>query len=337
MAELKKWYKEFCGLLNSYLEPLLDKNIIIYGCNHSGDFIRWYYKNYFNKEIKAMADRWELSSVATIPHLWVLYYIYDENDIIINVTDKRLKEEFNDTGELWERLKYKEGQILNLWEEIYGREWSVKADEQKPQITYYDWIEYRCGLDLLKTIRRQYVKGEHSHGYFPTDFRIFAEAIQKVPIDSAKDAVLDIGSGKGSAVTAFLANGFTNVGAVEYTEDIYHILLENLRKMNIDYTENIAGNGVCCYLGDAALLNKELDYYNWFFLFNPFSWDITKQVIENICGSINRKARKVYIFYAEPIGHQLIMDTKMFKVKEQICSNLSGVSYYSYIYENIET
>lgn len=333
-------YAEFCRLLDSYLEPTLDYNIIIYGCNNSGDFIRWYYKTYFKKDVKTIIDRWELSSTATVPHLWSLYYIYNEADIIINTSPINLKDEFNDTGEIFDRLRYKDCQIINLWDKLYGE--SYKNEITQPEITYFDWMESRYQIDLLKTIKRSYVKGEHAHGYFPTDFRIFVEGIQKVGIPTDSDAVLDIGSGKGSAVIALKAIGFKNIGAVEYTEKIYQTLIDNLNKIGIVYTEKSMEHndtsisiGISCYLGDAVQLNKELDGYNWFFLFNPFSWEVTEQVLENICKSMERKKRKIFIFYAEPIGHQLIMETEKFKVTERICSNLSGVSYYSYIYESI--
>ena len=93
--------------------------------------------------------------------------------------------------------------------------------------------------------------------------------------------------------------------------------------------------GIKCYCGDATLMEEELDKYNWFFLFNPFTWNVMSKVLNNICKSIKRVPRKAYIFYAEPIGHKLIMETKIFKVKKRICYDYSEVSYYSYIYESI--
>lgn len=137
---MKTIYNEFCGVLDSCLKSTLDKNIIIYGCQ-GGDFVSWFYKNYYGKEIKAMVDRWALSPISTILHLWSLYYIYDENDIIINTTSKNIKNEFNDTGEDWERLKYQEKQIINLWDMIYDS--AVMENRLEPEITYFDWLEYK--------------------------------------------------------------------------------------------------------------------------------------------------------------------------------------------------
>lgn len=337
---MKGMYDEFCGLLDIYLKPILDKNIIVYGCR-GGDFIRWFCKKYYDKNIKEMVDRWALSPDTTILHSWSFYYIYDANDIIINTTPTNIIDEFNDTDEDWNRVKYQEEQIINLWHLMYDTFRGDENDTLQPEISYYSWLEYKYQVDLLTTIKRAFVTGEHAHGYFPTDFRIIYEGIKKFDI-SKDDAVLDIGCGKGSGVISLLSCGFKNVGAIEYTENIYKTLIANLDKMSIAYTihgtnldaELIQGK-VNCYLGDASLMKKSLNGYNWFFLFNPFSWDTMRTVLQNICNSLKEKPRKIHIFYAEPIGHQLIIDTGLFYVKEKICSGLSNVSYFSYIYESI--
>lgn len=334
-------WSEFCKILDDNLKDVLDKNIIIYGCNsRGGDFVRWYLKTYYNKEIKAFVDRWELSTIKTIPHLWAFYYIYDKEDIIVNTTPLDIIEEFNDTGEEWDRLSYKKNQIINLWEKIYigGGNESVKSFE----ITYFDWLEYKCQIDLMITVKRSFTTGEHSHGYFPTDFRIFLEGVSYYDIDSEKDAILDIGCGKGSGIISFLATGFKRIGAIEYTKDIYDRMKDNLNKLDIKYSEyavetsnEFITNNVKCYYGDATKLKEQLDEYNWFFLFNPFSWDIMKVVLGNICDSLRKRPRQIHIFYAEPIGHKLIMETELFELKHRITTDMSGVSYYSYIYDSV--
>lgn len=334
-------WKQFFEILSENLNNLKDKNIIIYGCNRGGDFIRWFLKQYYDISIKAFVDRWELSKVSTIPHLWSFYYIYEENDLIINVTPFDVIEEFNDTGEDWNKTLYQNNQILDLWKKIYGDEWKKNIDNY-PQITYYDWLEYNFkGVDILDSIKRKFTTGEESHGYFPTDFRIFVDALKDWNI-SESDAILDIGCGKGSGVISLKAAGFSNIGAVEYTNEIFHKMNSNLdilglshRNYKSDEVSYYEEQGIKCYCGDATLMHEELDKYNWFFLFNPFTWNVMSKVLDNICKSIKRVPRKVYIFYAEPIGHNLIMETKMFKVQNRICNDYSEVSYYSYIYESI--
>lgn len=337
---MSHWLK-FYKILDEQLKGIIDKNIIIYGCNNGGDFIKWFLKRYYNKEIKTIVDRWELSKTGTIPHLWSFYYIYDENDLIINVTPYDIEKEFSDTGEHWEKTLYKIDQILNLWEVIY-RDMESVAIQNYPQITFYDWLENTCReVDILGSIRRKYTTGEESHGYFPTDFRIFIDGLSGYDIQES-DAVLDIGCGKGSGVISLRAAGFQNIGAVEYTESIFQIMDLNLHALGLNHincrleeTFTCNESNIICYLGDATLMKEELNKYNWFFLFNPFTWNIMSKVLDNICQSLLDKPRKIYIFYVEPIGHQLILNTNMFKISKKVCDEYSDVSYYSYIYESI--
>lgn len=332
-------YDQFCELLNPILEKTLYNNIIIYGANRGGEFIKWYYQHYFKKRIEVIIDRWAISPISTIPHLFTLYYIYNENDVIINITPHNIREEFEDTGENWNRVQYRDSQIINLWDIIYGEGGGIIQKEL--QVTFYDWLEFKFGVDLLNTIKRKYVTGEGAHGYYPTDFRVFIDGLEGHQI-SEEDAVLDIGCGKGSSIIAFHVMGFNKIGAVEYTDSIYKILDDNLNKLSVKHQNNLVGeyfddiqNEIILYQGDASILKKELDRYNYFFLFNPFSWEITETVIQNICESIDRRQRKVYILYAEPIGHQLIMKTNRFMLKKSICNDYSEATYFSYLYESI--
>lgn len=335
-------YQVFCTQLDRVIRPLLNKNIIIYGYNRGGDFVRWYFDFYYSKKIKAFVDRWAFSPSNTIPHLWCFYYIHEPEDVIVNVTPYRIPDEFNDTGERWDRTGYTDEQIVNLWDEIYDRE--TISEHSYPEITFYEWLEVSYKLDVTKTIRRQFVAGE-GHGYFPTDFRMIYEGVTRYGFDPEKDAVLDIGSGKGSAVFSLCAAGFKKIGAVEYTDNIYDVLIENLEKLELAFEERdtgfspeneLQGSRVFCYQGDAAEMTDALDGYNWFFMFNPFPEAVLRRVIGNICESIKRKPRVCHIFYAEPIGHSFILETGMFVRNGCVKSDYSDTSYYAYIYESRE-
>ncbi len=249
-------YKRFYKLLDDNLKDTINKNIIIYGCNRGGDFIRWFYKTYYKKEIKTFVDRWELSKETTIPHLWAFYYIYDQNDIIINVTLENIIEEFNDTGEDWNKTLYRQEQIVNLWDKIY----KVDDKDEYPQITYFEWLEYTWGIDLTGTIKRKFTAGEESHGYFPTEFRFFVDGLKDFTINES-DAVLDIGSGKGSGIFSLLAAGFRKAGGVEYTDYIFKKMDDNLNSVGLSHLNVMAGEmeneldkNIVCYQGDATLM-----------------------------------------------------------------------------------
>lgn len=337
---MKAGYKEFFSLLDNCLRETQNKNIIIYGSNEGGDFIKWFYSKYYGVQVKTVVDRWELSTVGTILHLWSFYYIYEENDIIINVTPQDIEEEFCDTGEDWKRTYYKKTQILNLWRMLYPNMSVGKKCVDYPQCTYFDWIEHRVdGVDLLNPVKRKYTAGLDAHGYFPTDFRIFIDGLSEYCIQE-EDAFLDIGCGKGSGVLALKAAGVRTIGAVEYTESIFDTMIRNLSLLEIPFdkvdSNEISQNEaeIICYLGDAAQMDLELDKYNWFFLFNPFSECVMRSVLDNICKSMRRRARVLRIFYAEPISHNMILETGKFVIEKRICNDYSNVSYYSYIYRS---
>lgn len=338
---MESQYKQFYKLLDNVLRGTKDKNVIIYGCNRGGDFVRWFYKKYYGKTVKAVIDRWVVSPTTTVPHLMSLYYMYDSNDVIVNVTPKDIVREFNDIGEDWNAVRYEESQIIDLWRHIYP-DWNGEEEEPYPQIDYFDYMEQMScgGVRLLETVRRKFVKGAGAHGYYPTDFRIFVDALEGERV-RAEDAVLDIGAGKGGGVLAFSAVGFHRIGAVEYTEEIYKTMESNLQALSMPH-DSVAADAVTagwdekvkCYLGDAALITEELDKYTWFFLFNPFSLDVTERVIQNICDSLDRIPRKIRILYAEPMGHQIIVDTGKFHRKKRICEDYAEATYWSYLYES---
>ena len=101
--------------LDNILRPTLDKNIIIYGSN--GGFVQWFYRYFYNKEIKCVIDRWKVDQYAHIQHLMSLYYMWEEEDVIINTIPQKtsLRCEFNDIGEDWSRVKYTDEQIIELY------------------------------------------------------------------------------------------------------------------------------------------------------------------------------------------------------------------------------
>ena len=212
--------------LDNILRSTLDKNVIIYGKN--GGFVQWFYRYFYNKEIKCVIDRWHVGQYAHIQHLMSLYYMWEKEDVIINTTPKKSspRYEFNDIGEDWSRVKYKDEQIIELYDYLYG-------DEEGYSVSFYDYLEYKANVDLLTTIRRKDVTGELAHGYYPTDFRLMYEAFSDESCFDKNDKVLDIGCGKGASVICLWNLGYRNIDGVEYTKSIFNSLLNNLSKLQI--------------------------------------------------------------------------------------------------------
>lgn len=132
-------------------------------------------------------------------------------------------------------------------------------------------------------------------------------------IPQKNDAIFDFGCGKGSALFSFLDYGFSQVGGVEYVDNVYEILKSNAEKM----CNELNDKKMNCYHGDATLVKEELDGYNWFYLFDPFGRDVFEKVINNICESLNRCPRKIWIIYILPKSHDIIEKTGRFVLTNQ--------------------
>lgn len=132
-------------------------------------------------------------------------------------------------------------------------------------------------------------------------------------IPQKNDAIFDFGCGKGSALFSFLDYGFSQVGGVEYADNVYEILTSNAEKL----CNELNDKKMNCYHGDAALVKEELDEYNWFYLFDPFGRDVFEKVINNICESFNRRPRKIWIINILPKYHDVIEKTGRFVLTNQ--------------------
>ena len=198
---MRETWVEYLKEIEQTISLYLNKNIIIYGCDAGGVFLEWYLRYYHKKSVKAMVDRWEVSSCKTILHLYSLYYLYDENDIILNVTGNSVIEEFKSIGEQWENIEYSQDQIIDLRKLLNG-------DNLDYSIGYYEWLTCNYGVDFGTCIRRKELDGDDAHGYYPVEPLVLAE-IFKRHIPANKDAAFDFGCGKGAMMIMLKQVGFS--------------------------------------------------------------------------------------------------------------------------------
>jgi 16S rRNA G966 N2-methylase RsmD len=120
------------------------------------------------------------------------------------------------------------------------------------------------------------------------------------------DSIFDFGCGKGLGLVNFYRFGFKKVAGVELNSNICKIAKQNLRQLNI---ENIT-----IINGDATLLEKELDEFNYFYFYNPFKGTIFSNVLKNIINSKNRSPRQITLIYNYPLERDLILKTGLFEI-----------------------
>ena len=193
---------------------------------------------------------------------------------------------------------------------------------------------------MNKIVKRQLVKGEDAHGYYPIDPCVICDVLDGFTINSACDRIMDFGAGKGSGLLALEACGFTKLAGIEYTEQLYYCMRDNFELLGwncIKSQDEFSLDDslqILTILGDAGGLEFELDSFNWFYFFNPFGTLVFEKVIDNICRSLYRRKRKVRIVYGEPMCHKIVINSGMFKqVKESRIDFYNGVMWFR-VYES---
>lgn len=121
----------------------------------------------------------------------------------------------------------------------------------------------------------------------------------------------DFGAGKGAALILAYMAGITELGGVEIESGIYRQACHNLEKLGIK----------------SRILNQdarecEIDDYNCFFFYNPFTGRIFKDVIRKIQDSYVRNQRKIYIVYGNPFCHRSVVEDGYFELYKQVRTNL---------------
>lgn len=107
-----------------------------------------------------------------------------------------------------------------------------------------------------------------------------------------KDAIMDVGCGKGRMLTFFSKYPFGKIGGVEYEEDILDICRQNLLKLKIYRID--------MHQGDASIFD-DYDEYNYFYLFNPFHEHIMEKFVENLKKSRDKSNRDIRVLYFNPV------------------------------------
>lgn len=191
-------------------------------------------------------------------------------------------------------------------------------------MTYYEWIEHKYNVDISAPRMIDEIKQAHS------DCWHYTAGIDYALIDvldnfsfTESDSVFDFGCGKGGALMLFNKAGVKKLGGVEFDPDLYQVARSNLQKLNL--------GDASLFNTDAALLDEELDGYNYFFMYNPFYGDTFKKVIDNIERSYSRNKRQIVLIYSGPYCHDLVVKNQLFKLSKEIYTDYFVRYVYIYV------
>ena len=313
--EMLQVLEEFRSKLDDVMHQCMDRRIVIYGYGYSGRFVSWYADYYHSLRPDYIITE-EYSNA--IPYDFPLF-----RSTLFDFGYKDVKDAVvwlctAETEEIKERLAahgYVKGRTyFNMNEIVYGEAYDRAAADTNVQ--FMRFLEQKYGCDVVEPIVvdnfTNAIEGMHPCvNSSPKEIFPLLDRCHCLPQEG--DAIFDFGCGKGTAMLSFLDYGFSKVGGVEYADNVYQILASNFEKLGVDPR----GETVTCIHGDAAMVQKELDAYNWFYFFDPFGRELFQKVIDNICASIERKPRKVHIINILPRFHQYIQDTGKFVLTNQ--------------------
>lgn len=183
-------------------------------------------------------------------------------------------------------------------------------------------IEKLRGLDFMTIVKPEDVGLDPRQVYHssPSGNQYLHKLLNELKI-TAKDSIVDIGCGKGSAMYTMLDFPFLHVDGIELSEKIATIAKNNFRRLRADR--------VTLFNCDASLFSN-YDAYNMVYMYNPFPCAVMAKVIDNIIKSICRIERELLIIYNNATCHDMVVDQGFFtKVSLYEAEYGSGISIYS--------
>ena len=294
--------KKYLDIFSILTKKCQGKKIVIFGYQGNGYFLRWFLKSFENLTVDYIIDNRDyIYDCKVFKPLLLDYNVVNPNNSVIIFTQPR--------SEYTEGLRKKYNFSNENDNYIYITELLYTNAESNSRINYFSWLENMYGMDLLNP-EYMYDKTSDSENYSASKERGIYNICEVLHI-SEKDALFEIGSGKGAAALGFYLHGFNKIACVELDYKLYSIMVENYKKSSLL-------NKFDCYNLDASMIKKEYDYYNYFYMYNPFQGETFKTVIKNIEMSLIRKPRKIFFIYGNPYMHKYLIEESKFKLVRQV-------------------
>lgn len=149
------------------------------------------------------------------------------------------------------------------------------------------------------------------------------KVLKRFPV-SEKDAILDMGCGKGKAMYLMSRFPFGKISGYDLSEELVHIANQNFQKLGLSRCHAVQA--------DAAAFG-DYDAYNYFYIFNAFPQEVFKVMISHVLESIRRQPRTCYFIYLHPVCHEYLVSHTPFRLIYKRRSVVSWFDYYCYQYD----
>lgn len=318
-----KQLKEFRRRLDEIMLKAFGKRVVLYGYGRSGQFIRWYAEYYHNLKIDyIITEDWSPVIPYEFPIFRNTLLDFDYKDVKDSIVWLAVPN-YKEAVMFLEKKGYEEGKTyFNLCETIYGQDIFVQADDNADvfakkktgyrDIQFLEWLEYKYDCNFVTQISAEHFAGDkNNYPYCTGSQKEMFPLLDRCHMDIKNSGIFDVGCGKGGSLVTFLDYGFDKVGGIEYEEKLFSVLQDNLKKLGVEEKVSVIH-------GDAAALTEELDEYNYFYFFDPFSDLIYEKVVERIKESVERRKRQIYMIVINPHAHMIVKNVG-FLLTNQFC------------------
>lgn len=174
--------------------------------------------------------------------------------------------------------------------------------------TYHSVIDRILGLDFMDVVDACDLKNSvpDSTAYYPSRRDVVRKIFRKY-VNGEMQSFLDIGCGKGCVIASLASLPFEKLDGLECSLGLSKIAKKNINRLGITHAK--------IYEIDARYFDKYCDYTH-IYLYNPFGPETFQVVMNNIESSLQQSLRKIYIVYANPICHNIIIKNGLFKLIE---------------------
>jgi len=317
-------FDKFRKQLDEIMIEAFGHRIILYGYGRTGRFLEWYADYYHSiKPDFIITSDWTNAMPYSLPYFRDSLFEFNYSDVKNAIVWLALPGN-QEAKEKCIKLGYR---YFDFADVIYGEKLINEETDTENIFTkrktgvhdvqFMEYLECFYSCNFVTSVSKEYLtQGAHNYA-ISAQREIFAILDKCHMVLSKGDAIFDFGCGKGGAMLTFLDYGFTHVGGVEYSEQLYKEAIENFKKLGIDSCEK---ERVEILNKDAAKVMDELDNYNWFYFFDPFERQIFEPVISNICDSFQRKPRKLNLICINPRYHDVIEQCGIFSMINQFCA-----------------
>lgn len=153
------------------------------------------------------------------------------------------------------------------------------------------------GLDFNGTILQEDLGTDinQCNAYTPANPAV-KKVLKKLHINE-NDSILDVGCGKGKAMSYMLYFPFKKVDGLDISEKLIKTAEKNFLILRKTHRINLFVCDARCFEG--------FDHYNYLFFYNPFPRSVMETVKEHLLESLKRFPRKMTVIYENPVDRDL--------------------------------